>query len=201
MNAAHLIAFNLTLLAVLASPGPAMLVALRTTLIAGRRAGILLGLGLGTAAAVWTMLSLLGLNVVFTLFPWAYLTLKLTGAAYLIYLAFTIWRDARTPLETKVRAVQHHHILRGMLVNLSNPKSMLFASAVLVVIFPRDLALADKALIVANHMLVEWIAYAGFALALSTRPARDGYLRLKPVFDRVAATMLAVLGLRLLADR
>jgi threonine/homoserine/homoserine lactone efflux protein len=201
MDAAHLIAFNLTLLAALASPGPAMLMALRTTLIAGRRAGILLGLGLGTAAAVWTMLSLLGLNVVFTLFPWAYLTLKLTGAAYLIYLAFTIWRDARTPLETKVRAVQHHHILRGMLVNLSNPKSMLFASAVLVVIFPRDLALADKALIVANHMLVEWIAYAGFALALSTRPARDGYLRLKPVFDRVAATMLAVLGLRLLADR
>ncbi len=62
MNAAHLIAFNLTLLAALASPGPAMLVALRTTLIAGRRAGILLGLGLGTAAAVWTMLSLLGLN-------------------------------------------------------------------------------------------------------------------------------------------
>lgn len=201
MDAAHLIAFNLTLLAALASPGPAMLVALRTTLIAGRRAGILLGLGLGTAAAVWTMLSLLGLNVVFTLFPWAYLTLKLTGAAYLIYLAFTIWRDARTPLETKAPAVQHHHILRGMLVNLSNPKSMLFASAVLVVIFPRDLALADKALIVANHMLVEWIAYAGFALALSTRPARDGYLRLKPVFDRVAATMLGVLGLRLLADR
>jgi len=201
MELAQLIAFNLTLLAALASPGPAMLVALRTTLVSGRRAGILLGLGLGTAAAVWTLLALMGLNVIFILFPWAYLVLKLIGAAYLIYLAISIWRSAATPLDTSLPGVKKHQFLRGMLVNLSNPKSMLFASAVLVVIFPRDLALADKALIVANHMMVEWIAYAGFALALSTKSARDGYLRLKPVFDRVAATVLGALGLRLLAER
>jgi len=39
MDAGHLIAFNLTLLAALISPGPAMLVALRTSLTEGRRAG------------------------------------------------------------------------------------------------------------------------------------------------------------------
>ena len=97
--------------------------------------------------------------------------------------------------------VQQRYFLCGFLVNLSNPKSMLFAASVLVVIFPRDLSTSDIMLIVANHMAVEWIAYAGFAFLLSTRPARDGYLRLKSIFDRVAAGVLGALGLRLMLDR
>ncbi len=61
MEPAHLIAFNLTLLAALASPGPAMLVAIRATLLGGRSHGIATGLGLGTMAALWTGTALLGL--------------------------------------------------------------------------------------------------------------------------------------------
>lgn len=200
METAHLIAFNLTLLAALASPGPAMLMALRTTLVEGRMAGILTGLGLGTIAAAWTGAALLGLDVIFTLFPWAYMTLKFVGAAYLIYLAVSIWREANTPLDTAAPA-RRRPFVSGMLVNLANPKSVLFASAVLVVIFPRDMGLAQKALIVGNHMLVEYAAYTIFAVALSTRAARDGYLRLKPLFDRIAAGVLAALGLKLVFDR
>ncbi|KZY31197.1 lysine transporter LysE [Roseovarius sp. HI0049] len=200
MEPAQLIAFNLTLLAALASPGPAMLVALRTTLVEGRTAGILTGLGLGTVAAAWTGAALLGLDVIFTLFPWAYMTLKIIGAAYLIYLAVTIWREATTPLET-ARPANRRPFVSGLLVNFANPKSVLFASAVLVVIFPRDMNLAQKALIVGNHMLVEFAAYTVFACALSTRAARDGYLRLKPLFDRIAAGVLGALGLKLAFDR
>ena len=200
MEPAHLIAFNLTLLAALASPGPAMLMALRTTLVEGRTAGILTGLGLGTVAAAWTGAALLGLDVIFTLFPWAYMTLKIIGAAYLIYLAITIWREAKTPLGA-ARTARRRPFVSGLLVNFANPKSVLFASAVLVVIFPRDMTLAQKALIVGNHMLVEFAAYTAFACALSTRAARDGYLRLKPVLDRIAAGVLGALGLKLAFDR
>ena len=200
MEPAHLIAFNLTLLAALVSPGPAMLMALRTTIVQGRMAGIATGLGLAVAAACWTTAALMGLDVIFTLFPWAYLTLKLIGAAYLIYLAVTIWREARQPVD-QAQATRRRPFLSGLLVNFSNPKSMLFASAVLLVVFPRDLALADKVLIVGNHLVVEMLAYSGFAMALSTRAARDGYLRLKPTFDRIAAGVLGALGLRLALDR
>ncbi len=202
MEAAHLIAFNIALLAALASPGPGMLIALRSTLVSGRRAGILTGIGLGVMAGLWTGLALLGLDVIFTAVPWAYLTMKIIGAAYLLYLAYAIWRDARTPLEAAQNTSGlRHPFIRGVLVNASNPKSVLFASAVLVVIFPRDLALSEKMLIMMNQMLVEWTAYAAFALLLSTGKARDRYLRLKPVFDRVAAAVLGALGLRLMLDR
>ena len=40
MAAEHLVAFNLALLVAIASPGPALLVALQTTLSAGRNAGM-----------------------------------------------------------------------------------------------------------------------------------------------------------------
>jgi len=200
VEAAHLIAFNLTLLAALASPGPALLYALRATLSGGRAAGIATGLGLGTMAALWTGAALLGLDALFRLVPWAYLALKTAGAIYLVWIAWGMWQGARAPLP-ETGQPRGRAFLGGLLVNLSNPKSVLFASAVLLVIFPPGLSPAEKAMIVANHMTVEWIAYTGFAVLLSTRPARDGYLRLKPGIDRIAATVLGLLGLRLLADR
>ena len=202
MDLTHLIAFNMTLLAALASPGPAMLLAIRATLCGGRGHGLATGFGLGTMAAVWTLLALLGLDAIFTLFPWAYLAMKITGAAYLFWIAYGMWRDAKAPLAPQGAPVPRRHAFRtGLLVNLANPKSVLFAASVLVVIFPPDMTLAQKALIVTNHLIVEWIAYSLFALALSTRPARDGYLRLKSIFDRLAATILGMLGLRLLTER
>ena len=84
MTAQSLVAFNLLLLVALASPGAAMLFVIKATVISGRLAGILAGLGLGFAAACWTLAAFLGLQSVFTLFPWAYLSLKTIGALYLI---------------------------------------------------------------------------------------------------------------------
>lgn len=202
MELTHIIAFNLTLLAAIASPGPAMLFSVRATLTGGLRQGITTGFGLGVMAACWTTLALLGLDGIFAVFPWAYLALKIAGAVYLIWIAIGMWRNARTPLETSGDVMPRRQaFLNGMAVNLANPKSVLFASAVLLVIFPRDISLAEKAFVVANHLAVELICYTGFALLLSTAPARDGYLRLKPVLDRIAAAVLGALGLRLLLDR
>ena len=65
MTITHLIAFNIALLAAIASPGPAFLVAVRTTLNAGMINGIAIGLGLGLAASMWTLLALLGLESFF----------------------------------------------------------------------------------------------------------------------------------------
>ncbi|MDC0737428.1 LysE family translocator [Cognatishimia sp. SS12] len=202
MELTHIIAFNLTLLAAIASPGPAMLVSIKASLTGGFRQGVITGAGLGLMAAVWTSLALLGLGGLLALFPWAYLAMKIAGAIYLIWIAVGMWRTARAPLATtNAQVAGRQAFVTGLSVNLANPKSVLFASAVLLVIFPQDISLSEKAFVVANHLAVELICYTGFALLLSTAPARDGYLRLKPIFDRIAAAVLGALGLRLLLDR
>ncbi len=201
MELGHLIAFNLALLAAIASPGPSLLFLTRTSMAQGRRAGVAAAAGLAVMAALWTLAALLGLDAIFALFPWAYLLLKSVGAAYLLWIAYSMWRDARQPIATGAAPTGRRLFLQGMLINLGNPKSVLFAAAVLVVIFPADLAAGDKALIFLNHLAVELTVQPLLAVLLSTAPVRARYLAAKPVLDRVAAAVLGALGLRLLLQR
>lgn len=200
MELSHLIAFNVALFAAIASPGPAMLVAIKTTLVAGPRAGVAVGLGLGLVAALWTLAALLGLEAVFLVFPWAYTTVKLLGAAYLIYVAYRTWTGARSPISDDAKPAAHA-FRQGVLINLLNPKSVLFAAAVLVVIFPTGLTMTENLLIVTNHILIELLFYTTLAFAMSRPAVSRGYMRAKFYFDRFAAGVLGLLGLRLLMTR
>lgn len=200
MQVEHLIAFNFALLAALLSPGPGMLVTIRNTLTGGRKAGILTGFGLGAMASCWTGAALLGLDVIFSIFPWAYVTMRIMGAVYLIYIAYSIWTSARTEI-TPAPISGRRYFATGLLVNLSNPKSILFAAAVIVVIFPAGLNFSQMAIIAANQIALESVFYTCLALILSHDIIRRRYLGIKPVLDRIAATMLGALGLKLLTDR
>ena len=200
MEFTHFIAFNLALLAAWIVPGPAMLFAMRMSLTDGRRAGIATGVGLAAMAATWTALALLGLNAVFALVPWAYAVLKIGGGLYLVWIAWLTWRDARAPLKAAPRPT-HRAFLSGVMINLANPKSVLFSAAVLVVVFPPDITLTTKLLTVANHFAIECLAYGALAIVFSHSRIGAGYARIKPVTDRIAATCLGALGLRLALDR
>ncbi|QJF50935.1 LysE family translocator [Roseobacter ponti] len=200
MSPESLIAFNIVLAAAIASPGAALLYFIKTCVSAGRAAGIATGAGLGLAASLWTLAALVGLESVFFIFPWAYTGLKTAGALYLIWIAVQTWRHATSPLTETIRP-RGRAFLSGLMVNAGNPKSMLFAAAVIVLVFPQGLAPGEIALIVANHLLLEIAFYTLFALLLSGASARRGYLSAKPLLDRIAATLLGALGLRLLIER
>ncbi len=201
LEAGHLLAFNGALLAAMAAPGPALLLAVRASLTGGRGAGIATGVGLAIVAAGWTLAALLGLDALFAAFPWAYAAARIAGAAYLLWLARGLWRDARAPLAEAPPRPGRARVVDGMLVNLANPKSVLFAAAVIVVIFPADLSLAARLAVAANHLVLEIVVYAALAGLLATPAARAGYLRLKPALDRAAALALGALGLRLLLEK
>ncbi|CAN0602615.1 unnamed protein product [Ectocarpus sp. 12 AP-2014] len=190
----------MALLAALISPGPALLVSVQTSLMSGRAAGIGTGIGLAFVASIWTLSALLGLEVVFAIFPWAYVAVKVLGALYLIYVAIGMWRGAKQPLRTDVkpavRAFRH-----GMMINILNPKSILFAAAVLVVIFPKGMTLGENAFVVVNHFVVEVVFYSIVAIAMSRAEVRDRYLSAKVHIDRASSVLLGALGVRLLLSR
>lgn len=200
MTLAHLIAFNVTLLAAMAAPGPAFLYAIKQAVTGGFWTGVATGAGLGLVAAMWTGAALLGLEAVFQAFPFIYTSLKIIGALYLVYLAWSIWKSANDPLPSAAQPGAQA-FWGGVLVNLANPKSVLFAASVLIVIFPEGMSLTEKSLIVLNHFGVELAIYTLISAGLASPQARQGYMRLKPVFDRIAALVLGALALRLLMDR
>jgi threonine/homoserine/homoserine lactone efflux protein len=73
----------------------------------------------------------------------------------------------------------------------------LFAAAVLVVIFPPNLAVGEMALIAINHLLIEILFFGAFAFAIAAPTVSAGYIRAKPIFERIAAVVMATLGVRL----
>ena len=199
MTFEHLIAFNIALIAAWLSPGPALLVAMRTSLVAGVRSGIAVGCGLGLMAATWTLLALLGLESVFRLFPPAYTTVKILGAFYLMTIAWKTWMGSRQSLENRVQPARQA-FRQGFVINLLNPKAMLFSAAVLIVVFPPDLTLTENMIIVLNHLFLELVFYLALALFMNTPAMSQWYLKSRLYFDRVAAVVLGALGARILFD-
>ena len=196
----QLVAFNIALLVAIASPGPALLMATHTSVSRGRAAGVAAGAGLGLMAAIWTMMALLGLAVVFELFPMVYTGAKILGGAYLLYLAYKMWRNASAPINARIPPARHA-FRQGLLVNLLNPKSVLFAAAVLVAVFPAGLSAAESFVIVIDHFLVEVAFYTALAFCMSTQAVSKRYMRAKAYIDRGGAIILGALGIRLVFSR
>ena len=206
MDIASIITFNIVLLAAILSPGPAFLYIMTTSLSRGRVAGFAAGLGLGTMAAIWTLLAILGLEVLISLLPGLYLSIRIAGALYLFWIAVGLWRDPAPSAgenindddgSTMSREGLRRLFLRGFLINLMNPKSVVFAASVIVMIFPPDISLFAMMIVPANHLLIEFGVYFVFAFVFSRQAVRQGYLARRRLFNRIAAIAMATLALRM----
>ena len=120
------------------SPGPGVL----STVTAGLRYGFRQALwniaGLQAGALVILMIVGVGLGAVLAASPIAFTTIKLFGALYLIWLGIGQWRSEAAPIkapDASAVAIETHVprtlFLRGLLVNTTNPKGILFTLSVL----------------------------------------------------------------------
>ncbi|MEI2296581.1 LysE family translocator [Ensifer sp. MJa1] len=73
-------------------PGPAMLYAAAQTMARGRFAGLMASLGIHLGGYVHVLAAAAGLSILFHAVPTLYLAVKLAGAAYLVWLGFTLMR-------------------------------------------------------------------------------------------------------------
>lgn len=127
-----LLLFSLACLALAATPGPDMLLIASRSAGQGLRAGFatLFGIQLGTYCHA--LLAALGLAQLFVLVPMAYDAVRIAGAAYLLYLAWTTLRSKsvlRSPRAAAAVQPLRRIALQGLATNLLNPKMALFVLA------------------------------------------------------------------------
>ena len=201
LTVANIAAFNAALFVAVASPGPAFLVCLRAALRGGRAEGIATGLGLAAMAGIWTLAALAGLDALFAAHPPLYAGLKLAGAVVVLFIAVQTWRGARAPIAEAPPVSGRRAFLTGFVMNLTNPKSILFAAGVLLIIFPPGLSAVEMAVVTVNHVALEAAVYSTLAILMSRDAVRQRYLDWKPVIARTMAVVLGGLGLRLLLTR
>lgn len=127
-----LLLFSLACLALAATPGPDMLLIASRSAGQGLRAGFatLFGIQLGTYCHA--LLAALGLAQLFVLVPVAYDAVRVAGAAYLLYLAWTTLRSNGVLRAADPAAANRplaRIALQGLTTNLLNPKMALFVLA------------------------------------------------------------------------
>ena len=180
----------------LATPGPALVSISQKAISQGRAPALLFGLGLGFGATSWVLASMLGLGILFHRFPVLITAMTLLGGGYLIYTAWAIWRRADAPLYEGAAAA--NGFWAGYLLNVSNPKPILFFASLFLSVFPEPFTLASGAAVYLSMLALELSFFTAVALTLTTPSVRARALRAKPVIDRVAAVVIGGLGAWLL---
>ncbi len=115
------------------SPGPDNIFVLTQSAMNGRKAGFLVTLGLCTGLLVHTSVVALGIVAIFQTSAVAFNTLKITGALYLLYLAWQAFSSSTTPIdEAKEEQASWKQLYsRGIIMNITNPKVVIFFLAFL----------------------------------------------------------------------
>lgn len=194
-------AFVATILMFLAPPGPDMMLMLTVGLQGGPSAAVKAIAGIATGMSIYMALVTVGLGALAAAHPGLLGLVELFGAAYLVYLAWTTWKDSTAPAhEPSESAPSVHWFSRGLTVALSNPKLMLFFAAVL----PRFTGAARSephqlALLGGINIALEVILYGAIGIfagsfqhTLSRRPRVGRYLhRFAAVVYLVLAAVIA----------
>jgi threonine/homoserine/homoserine lactone efflux protein len=186
-----------------ASPGPSTVLVIQTAAVSGRRAGLLAAFAMMLGALVWAAAALYGLQVLFARFDWLYVAFRIAGALYLLYLAYMLIRHAGAPLPeadpSAVRAGAWQGFLKALLLQLSNPKVMVFMGSIFISLLPAQPPAWMDATVLAIVAINEFTWFALLALLFSGGAARAFYRRTKLWLDRLMGGVLGLLGVRLLA--
>ncbi len=120
-------------LVLVAIPGPNVAVIVATALARGPRAGLVTVAGTTAAMLVQISLVVAGTSAVMASLAGVFEWVRWIGVAYLVVLGVRAWRAPETDLAAAAPAARPDRaaFLRGALVSLTNPKTLLFYAALL----------------------------------------------------------------------
>ncbi len=122
--------FLLAAILIAVTPGPGAVISMSTGMRYGYWSALAAILGLQAAILLHLTIVALGLGAVLAASETAYLAVKLVGAAYLIWLGIQKWRAPLVPVDTSMPPVRQRNLfIQGALVNLTNPKAIVFIGA------------------------------------------------------------------------
>ena len=175
------------------TPGPAVMFILSSALKAGARKSVFSNLGILSANSVYFALSATGIGALL-LSSKLFFAVKWIGAAYLIILGLRLLFDRKTVEQaaesTVVHYRSHHLYLDGFALQMSNPKAILFFSALLPqFINPHAAVVPQIVMLGITSATIEFCILMGYGLIGSSLTPR--YAKLT---NRVAGGLLIGAG-------
>ncbi|MBO9545282.1 LysE family translocator [Caulobacter sp.] len=193
-------AFLVAMFVMAITPGPANLFAIATGMERGKGAALISVVGMNTATLVWFACSALGLGALILAFPKAFHVLALAGAAYLVWLGLkSLWagyKNVESHASATVRAGRSA-FFDGFMVQIANPKVLLFFSGVLPPFLDIKRPLVPQLIMFAcatiGMDLISMSSYGLGGAALSSRMNEPGFRRTFSMLVGVLLITAAVL--------
>jgi threonine/homoserine/homoserine lactone efflux protein len=185
------------------TPGPANVFAIATGAEKGKAAALTAVAGMNLATLVWFAAAALGLGGIILAFPRAFHVVALAGAAYVAWLGLKSLLSARKPggeLAPSSFKPGRSAFRDGFAVQISNPKAVLFFTAVLPPFLDPHRPLPSQLLAFAcatiGFDLISMSSYGLGGAALAARMTEPGFRRLFQVgvglLLLAAATLMAL---------
>jgi threonine/homoserine/homoserine lactone efflux protein len=198
--------FAVACVALVATPGPNVLYLVSRTLAQGRAAGLVSLAGTSTGSLFHVLAAAFGLSALLAAVPMAYDTIRIAGAIYLAWLAWTTWRSPDVvPTANGASMVPAGRLFRdGMVTAILNPKVAMFQLA----LFPQFVdpahgsVLAQSLVLGATQIVIAVLGDSVFVFAatgvrrfFAARPGWNLWSR------RALAGVFAALAARLALER
>lgn len=210
MQVANWLVFCGVSLVVCFTPGPAVLLAVSNSVAVGMRRTVVSSLGNALGIFIISGVAMAGMGAVLAVSATAFMVLKVVGALYLVYLGVRQWRSsdnafasaAVPPTGPPRTRVEWRLFAQGLGVALTNPKSILFFSA----LFPQFVApgapiFGQYLLLTATFTACALLSHAFYVVLVRLLKGRLASPARARLFNRVSGGMFIVLGLSLLRLR
>jgi threonine/homoserine/homoserine lactone efflux protein len=160
------LSFAMVLMVAVISPGPAIAALVARIMARGTDGIVAFCAGLVLGDLIWLCCAMFGLAALAALFQPVFLIVKYCGAAYLLLLAWKLWRDSGAPVKAEpVRGQGLQLFGAALLLSLGNPKIMLFYLALMPTLIDLTrLTVADMAELAAIVALVVSVVLAGYVV-------------------------------------
>src|SRR4051794_4996178 len=187
-------------------PGPDTLVVLRNLVRGGRRTAALTVVGVLSGLSVWVVAAALGLSALLRASEDAYTVLRVTGAAYLLWLGVQSLRSRAVVVDPPEAGVRTRSLVgrgygAGLATDLLNPKVGVFFVSFLPGFVPQGWPVGTTSLLFGGIFVVETAVYFALLLFLAGRITSwmaDRKVRRR--LDRATGAVLIAFGLRLVTE-
>ncbi|HAT32483.1 MAG TPA: lysine transporter LysE [Janthinobacterium sp.] len=206
MHLSNWLIFCSVALLVTFTPGPGVLLAISNAIAVGPRRAMISSLGNALGIFIVSGVAMAGMGVVLATSAAAFLALKLAGAVYLIYLGVKQWRSKGSilvvpdaPRASAKPRLARRLFTQGLTVALTNPKAILFFSALFPQFLTQDAPILEQfAVLTTTFALCAMLAHAFYALLARVLKSRFASPRRARLFNRTSGGLFVVLGLGLL---
>ena len=192
-----LIIFSLVLVAAM-SPGPDLLITLRNSLGAGRRAGLATAFGIALGIYIHVAYSMLGIALIISQSIVLFNLIKYAGAAYLVWMGIKALRSKGWKIAAEECAAKDKSFFKsfsqGFITNALNPKATLFFLALFTQVMEPSTPLAVHFWYGSMCAVTAGVWFSVVALCLTMPKVRAKLARASIWIDRVTGAAFIALA-------